>query len=287
MTRGRAQQLRDILEALYELDANAEAAASGAAHVAQRARGRRPQSNPREASAIWQAIVAGQWSLVEQFDSDGHRCFLARKNDRDTPVTRALSERERQIVAHASLGHSNKHIAYELGLCSSTVAAQLTSAARKLGVSSREAMLHAFAVLGGGVADRGGPAGAATPAAQRRDDEPVVPMARFRHDGHEYAVIRIAITPQLPASLTAAETEVATLVIEGLSNAAIAARRNTSVRTVANQLRSIYSKLAVGSRRQLCSRFSLQRDPGSTGIHDSRVGHPAGSFTGADLNYSE
>jgi DNA-binding NarL/FixJ family response regulator len=278
------QQLRDILEAIYELEATEERATATAIH-APRSRGKRPQSHSSDAAAIWEAVLDGAWSLVEQVDSDGYRCFLARRNALEAPATPALSERERQIVAHASLGHSNKHIAYELGLCSSTVAAQLTSAARKLGVSSREALLHAFAVLGGAVAERAA-SSHADAAVERHDGASIVRVARFRQDGHDYAVIRIAIVPKLPPSLTTAETEVATLVIEGLSNAAIAARRATSVRTVANQLRSIYSKLGVGSRRQLCSRFSIQRDLGARAMLDSRGVHHVGAFA-SDVNYSE
>ena len=255
MTRGRVQELRDILEAISDLEATEDRAPNTILPAASRTRARRVHNHPRDAATIWEAIVAGAWSLVEHFDNDGHRCFLARRNPHPVP---ALSERELQIVLRASLGHSNKHIAYELGLCSSTVAAQLTSAARRLGVASREVLLHAFAVLGSDGAERIALGAAATPPIERRAGDPTIRVARFDHDGHDYAVIRIAIAPSLPPSLTAAEAEVAALVVEGLSNAAIAKRRNTSVRTVANQLRSVYSKLSVGSRRQLCSRYSVQ-----------------------------
>lgn len=56
--------------------------------------------------------------------------------------------------------------------------------------------------------------------------------------------------------LTAAETEVARLAARGLSNAEIAARRNVSVRTVANQMASILRKLGVSSRRELAVRYA-------------------------------
>jgi DNA-binding NarL/FixJ family response regulator len=260
---GRSEQSPEIISKIHELVAatwpSGLVPPGEGSPVQERGEplgGQAAQSTPQVAVAIWQAVIAGRWSLVAHFDRDGHRCFVARKNDAAGPPASALSERERQIVAYASLGHSNKLIAYELGLCSSTVAAQLTSAARKLGVSSRKTLLHAFAVLGGGAPDGGSP-GADKPPAVRCDD-PAVRVTQFLHDEQEFAVIRIAIAPKLPPSLTAAEREVAKLVIEGLSNAAIAAQRSTSVRTVANQLRSIYAKLEVGSRRQLCSRFSLQ-----------------------------
>jgi len=48
-----------------------------------------------------------------------------------------LTLRERQVVGFASLGHSNKLIAYELGLKPSTIATHLSAAAKKLGLRSR------------------------------------------------------------------------------------------------------------------------------------------------------
>ncbi len=55
-------------------------------------------------------------------------------------------------------------------------------------------------------------------------------------------------------SLSPAEVEVAQLVVEGLSNAQIARRRGTSVRTVANQMASILRKLELSSRHELTVR---------------------------------
>jgi DNA-binding CsgD family transcriptional regulator len=60
--------------------------------------------------------------------------------------------------------------------------------------------------------------------------------------------------PHLSPQLTDAEAEVARLAIDGLSNAMIAARRGTSLRTVANQMASILRKLGVQSRRELAAR---------------------------------
>jgi DNA-binding NarL/FixJ family response regulator len=53
-----------------------------------------------------------------------------------------LSEREHQVVAGARLGHSNKMIAYELGLTPSTVSTLLTRAQRKLGVRDRLTLIR-------------------------------------------------------------------------------------------------------------------------------------------------
>jgi len=54
----------------------------------------------------------------------------------------------------------------------------------------------------------------------------------------------------LPA-LTDAEREIALDVAQGLSNRAIAKKRKRAVRTIANQLASIYRKLRIASRAEL------------------------------------
>jgi DNA-binding NarL/FixJ family response regulator len=59
------------------------------------------------------------------------------------------------------------------------------------------------------------------------------------------------------ASLTHAELGVARKLVEGLTNAQIAAVRGTSERTVANQVAAIFRKLRVGSRAELARRFAI------------------------------
>jgi DNA-binding NarL/FixJ family response regulator len=74
----------------------------------------------------------------------------------------------------------------------------------------------------------------------------------FCVDDDQYVVFAFAL-PQLtpPQNLTAAEHDVALAVLAGASNREIALRRGTSERTVANQLRSIYSKLGISGRIDL------------------------------------
>lgn len=86
---------------------------------------------------LWRGLVAGRWSLVEHFERDGRRYYLAHKNDPELAPDRALTQRELQVLGYAELGSSNKLIAYALGLSSSTVSTLLAKARRKLGVSKR------------------------------------------------------------------------------------------------------------------------------------------------------
>jgi DNA-binding CsgD family transcriptional regulator len=99
------------------------------------ARTRRGRRDPRTATQVWTALAAGRWSLVDQFDRDGRRYYVAWPNELEESAT--LTEREAQVVASCGRGNSNKLIAYELGLSESTVARTLSRAARKLGASSR------------------------------------------------------------------------------------------------------------------------------------------------------
>lgn len=101
-----------------------------------RARGAPGRADPQGALQAWAALVRGRWSLVDRFESDGRRYLVARRNDPDVAAPRELSRRERQVLAYAALGYSNKHIAYTLGLAPSTVSSHLCNAMRRVGASS-------------------------------------------------------------------------------------------------------------------------------------------------------
>lgn len=70
----------------------------------------------------------------------------------------ALTSREREVVAYAALGHSNKVIAYELGLAESAVAMRLSRAAKKLGVRRRVELIRAVVESGRAPVSRAGSA---------------------------------------------------------------------------------------------------------------------------------
>lgn len=109
-----------------------------------RARGRMRRESSDEAIEVWRGLVAGRWSLVEHFESDGRRFLVAHQNDPETPMPPNLSMRERQVLVYRMLGHPLKLIAYELGLKMSTVASCLERALRKLGVASVTDVIRMF-----------------------------------------------------------------------------------------------------------------------------------------------
>lgn len=122
----------------------AHAPLSRAAKAMDRARGKLRRLDPEAATALWRTMVCGEWSLVDWYDHDGKRFLLAQENTIPNRSKHALTLREEQVVACAAMGHSNKLIAYDLGLSTGSVAVLLGRAARKLGVSGRVALVRAF-----------------------------------------------------------------------------------------------------------------------------------------------
>jgi DNA-binding CsgD family transcriptional regulator len=121
---------------LHAGDTHAKRAALGTFREAvkriDRARGTLRRTDADGALSLWKGLVAGRWSLVDHFDTDSRRLLVARRNDPDIVEPRALTRRERQVVAYLAVGHSLKHIAYALGLAESTVSRARRSAMQKL-----------------------------------------------------------------------------------------------------------------------------------------------------------
>lgn len=208
-----------------------------------RAKGPLREGDPDAAVRAWQALVAGRWSLVDRFESDGRRYAVIHENVPTAPDPRGLSTQERAVAHYAALGQSNKQIAYTLGLAEGTVAAVATRAQRKLAVASRAAL---YDQLFGPAVD---PVTATT-------DAVAIGGERVRvvswSDGAGEEALRL---------LSDAEREVVRAVLAGMSNEEIAASRGTASRTIANQLASIFQKLGVSSRAELSAR--LNRASGS------------------------
>jgi len=97
-----------------------------AARTIHRARTRLRASAPDDALAAWRVLVEARWSLVDVTDSDGKRLVIARVN------TPRLVTRAQHIIALAARGHSNRLIAYQLGLSEGLVTAFVATALQKL-----------------------------------------------------------------------------------------------------------------------------------------------------------
>ncbi|HEY3496560.1 MAG TPA: helix-turn-helix transcriptional regulator, partial [Polyangiaceae bacterium] len=197
-----------------------------ALHAAVLALHREREQEAAETSSARDALIEGRWSLVERFDSDGRRFIVAYRNPAGVLDPRRLSPREREVCALLAEGTSQVSIAAQLGIQASTVASIASTVVNKLGLRSVKAL----------------------PLFWR--DAAGLPRALGRSDLRVIASSASSPQPQL----TRAEREILDEVLHGHSNREIAARRGTSLRTVANQLASLLRKMRVGSRTELAAR---------------------------------
>jgi DNA-binding CsgD family transcriptional regulator len=102
------------------------------------------RSNEDEALNLWRGLIAGRWSLVERFDHDGRRYLLAHRNEPQTKDPRALTLRERQVLAYMAAGDSLKTTSYTLGLSITSIFRYRTTAMRKLGLTCTADVVRLF-----------------------------------------------------------------------------------------------------------------------------------------------
>ena len=109
-----------------------------------RARSQQGRKDADRATSHWKGLVDARWSLLETIDSDGQRLILATENEVALSAPAPLSAREQQVLAFAAMDHTNKEIAYEMGLSASTVRVLMARAAKKLGAKGRSTALAKY-----------------------------------------------------------------------------------------------------------------------------------------------
>ena len=145
-----------------------------------------------------------------------------------------LTSSEFELASTVAAGFAVKRIAAELGLEWATARTTLHRALRKLGLRScaqLPAFWHGLSVAA---------------ASSRRADGSELLVFESRLDGQARA---------LP--LTSAEREVLQAVLLGHKSQEIALQRSTSVRTVANQLATLFQKFGASSRAELAAKTLL------------------------------
>lgn len=105
----------------------------------------------REVEAIddWRALVEGRYSVVPRDDSDGKRHYLLVRNQAITEPHARFTPREIEVLRVAARGFTGKGIAYALGLSEASVSTALGSAAAKVGLRSRLALVDVASAMFG------------------------------------------------------------------------------------------------------------------------------------------
>jgi DNA-binding CsgD family transcriptional regulator len=89
-------------------------------------------------------LMSGHWTIVSEGTEGRHRWYAASRVQPVAKKPRALSTREREVLTLALGGHSNKHIAYTLGIGTSAVSTLLGRARRKLAGRIPEELLSSL-----------------------------------------------------------------------------------------------------------------------------------------------
>jgi hypothetical protein len=109
-----------------------------------RARSRAGRQNGDEALSTWQALVAGRWSIVERFDTDGRRFLLARRNVPGAGPAAPMPPIEQHALLLRAQGLALKVIAYELGVSQALVSRAIASGLKRLGLQSETELFPLF-----------------------------------------------------------------------------------------------------------------------------------------------
>lgn len=195
---------------------------------------RRHASNAAATSSsdnTWQDLVSGRWSLVDRFDRHGRRFIVVYRNPPGVIDPRRLSPREATVATMVARGSSYKEAAAALRISASSVGDHVARVVRKLGLRSRLEIPGFY-------------------LAANHNSTPIGPDSDLGIVVTEHQ----SAPPPWFTKLTPAENDVARQVLAGASTQTIAAARGSRPRTIANQLASIFDKLGVRSRAELCAR---------------------------------
>ncbi|WP_437554431.1 LuxR C-terminal-related transcriptional regulator [Sorangium sp. So ce367] len=123
----------------------------------------RDRRNDPAALGDWQALIDGRYSVVPRDDTDGKRHYLLIRNAAIGEPHARFSAREIDVLRMAARGFTGKGITYALGLPPSSVSTALASAAAKVGLRSRHALVEVASAMFG-VRSSSAPAATLTPA---------------------------------------------------------------------------------------------------------------------------
>lgn len=182
------------------------------------------------------SLVAGDWTIIDVHRNNTELQVLLRSG------ATLISGREQEVLESVLSGVPDRELSRRMGITRQCVCGHLGNGLSKLGVSSRFTALEAWRAL---LEAEKGRAGRALLAEVSFGEETLLSLRT-----------PIPPRPELEVRLSSAETDVAWMVCDGMSNRDIAFQRGTAERTVANQVASIFSKLGV-SRRFDVAQFLL------------------------------
>jgi DNA-binding NarL/FixJ family response regulator len=195
----------------------------------------------RELGPFWDAFLSRELNFHAAGQYAGRSYVVARASAHPRASLGSLNRIETAVVVRVVCGEQQKFVASELGIAPSTASKWYTSALRKLDLSGQTIPLPLAIVAQAWALGVAGPPGAR--------------HATFRHEGEDAVLLSVPL-PRLgkETPLSAAEREIARLLVEGVTRVEIAELRQTSIQTVACQIRGIFAKYRLTGRYALIRR---------------------------------
>jgi DNA-binding CsgD family transcriptional regulator len=218
-----------------------ESAAGGATGATSPALESAPEQRvPFEPAALWCDLMARRARIAASYCT-ASGCHL--EIDRSVSALVAVRPDVCGTLERILLGDLHKVIAFDCACSPSTVTSKALRCLRSIGLDCKVgAVPTALVMLVQATCDR-----FAVMAPQA--------LSLFSGGGRELFTVRRP-NPLVLGVLTDAEQTLVEYLIEGHKRAAIARRRGTSTRTVANQLAQVYRKLGVSGRIRLIRRVA-------------------------------
>jgi DNA-binding NarL/FixJ family response regulator len=219
-------------------------------------------------------------AILDFYDRAGRRYLLLRRAGRHPLVT----ERQRLVIGYRAYCQTLATIAEELDVSVPTIANELSAALKSLGLACDTELPRVFGMglklLPEGGAGRGPRALSMRTLRREVERAPFsvprgIQVERAAHRGQPAVRVSFPVPKvQWNESLTSAEKDVANDILAGLPNVAIGRKRGSSVRTVVNQVASIFKKIGAHSRLELCLVvYSGRTPPASTEPRRRRAPH--------------
>lgn len=180
----------------------------------------------------WPAVVHEQRTVVAHYFSR-ERCYVEIAAHDRAPLDGAQTK----LLTRLTLGEQQKAIAVELGITPAAVTRRLQRCLRRLGLFCRGSAIPLFLVAASAAFNGDPPLALWGHVTRRRTSRGSLELLSLMRPDR-----------QLPPELGPAECEVARLLVEGYTQADIATRRHTSLRTAGNQIGAVFAKLGVSGR---------------------------------------
>jgi len=191
----------------------------------------------------WQELASGRQQIAESAASEEHYILLLTRAAKVTRARRGIRARNFQVLSRVLLTPSRRQLSLEVGLSTSSIAALSKQCLELIGLNCTPHTVPPLLIM------------AAAAAGAQPASRPELSGERWTLPPH-FELIR-AHRPELKfeSAFSRAEFDVAQRLLEGKSYAQIARSRSTSVRTIANQVASIFQRVGVSSRHELAQRL--------------------------------